>query len=303
MLELALLIPLYMLVFFAVWTAGDIGLVSQTAHLGARYAAWTREPVTANAAMNAVAGGTLRAAPVTGAFSSRGYAHRPGKDGFVAESSMLHWTQIRREEAFSFKNYLFAPPLAWTGRATVNSFKPDSKESDADTALSGHSGHYLTPSDVISAFPANHGDAEGFKYSASMLATAMEGDFSYGEKMPWLERKTARAAFSMRGAAGITSRNSFASTHTVTLGKKYFTMVPDYYVKIGEGKPLSTIDGKFISLYYGKVSPIGHSPAQRVMLRNPRALRHELTNKSKVDGEKLHQLHYVKAREDLVPPF
>lgn len=302
MLELALLLPIYMLIFFIVWTTGDIGLISTQSHLGARYAAWRREPDSGGTVMNAVAGGAIRARALTGTRGALpGYGRKPG-EGYIPVS-LRYWSQSSNKDAFSFRTYNLEAPLAWKGRTAAQG-SISIKEKDVEDVIKEHSSHFIAPSAVSSKFPVDVGNAKNFKYSEKMLAAAMEGDYGYGEKMPWLQRQVAMTALTMRGAAGITSRYLYRSTHTVLLGSRYFTMVPGYYEKIGTGEQLRSVNQDYLRDHYDVVAPVGRAKAQRNMLRNPAALRNELGNRDSVteDG-KLHQLHFIHARKDLNPPF
>lgn len=302
MLELALLLPIYMLVFYAVWTAGDIGQVSTQAHLGARFAAWRRAPDTASSVANTIGGGTIRAQALFGTPRGiKGYARQPGRAGYQSVS-LQYWEQAMAEEAFSYHAYALAPPLAWTGRAVPGSLVSD-KEADADAAIKKHADNFVSPSGVDTVFPVDAGSADAFKYSPKMLAAAMEGDYGYGEKIPWLQRRVAMTGITMRGVAGITARNLYRSTHTVVLGTRYFTLVPNYYDKVGVGDSLAGVEDKMLRDYYDVVAPTGRARMQRNTLRNPSALRDELRDNRLTEGGRLHQLHFIGARGDLKPPF
>lgn len=306
MLELALLLPIYMLIFFAVWTMGDVGLVSSQVHLASRYAAWRRAPQSQAHVAERVGGGTLRAKLVTGqgaGIVAAGYAHLPNNK-YTSASGMTYWHQHSAPELFSYPVWdSLESPLINTGRA-VGSTVDEDDEPDYKSVLSSHDGHFMTSSGYTDKFPSantgNNKDVAYLKYNSSMLAAALEGDYSYGKNMPWLQRKVATAAVSMRGVAGITSRRNFVSTHTVLLGARYHTMIPDYYSKVGSGESLA--ENNYL-LYHHRVAHDSDSTMQYDSSRDARAYKYIVSDSSLTEGGKYHQLHRIAAREKLSPPF
>lgn len=307
MLELALLLPVYMLIFFVVWTFGNMGLMSSQAHLGSRYAAWKRAPASPNSVQEAVAGGTFMGRVYTGSVGGlTGYAHQPENQGYVRVSNLGFWGQHTAREMYSYVTYDLAAPLPQV-RMAKSSLKSDESEPSAKDAVEKHSDSDFvgnTLSQVSEKFPTAVDNPKDFGYSEQMLATALEGDGSYGDDMPWLVRHVSRTGVTAMGVGGVVHRADYLSTHTVLLGIRYHTAVPNYYDgnSIGVGTSYANIDR---TLYYNRVprAGSGHSEYLRKTLRNTAAFRQDDGNTAEVKGGRHHQLHFMKARDSLSPKF
>lgn len=238
MLELILILPIYILLLFMVWTFGDIGLVSSQAHQSSRFLAWKRNPVDRSVVMDAF-GKRLRGTAGSGSETVYFYGYGGHKRGAVAQA----WGNgVEVPAAHSFNLYGNQDAGIEGSYANRETSLRRLEASEVD-----HSGQFVGPpaGNVYAKYPTTTDHNHHF----TLLDAALAGDVYYkmdssssgpvstgagktatgAERIPWLRRRYGTTTIHLRGAAGITSWKAFTSRHTVLLGNGYQSAPEKYY--------------------------------------------------------------------------